>query len=146
MDETFDSVWDALFDDPAEIAVCEAKSQLMDKVEDYINKNNLTQQEAAEQMGVSQPRVSDITRGKLSKFTIDALVGMLAQVGISVAINVMDEETPSVESRKEIIKYLVIEQYQTPITDRYDEIVQGEEFYSWSILTPRIVGKKYART
>ena len=44
----------------------------------------LGQKEAAEVFGVHQPRISDLMRGKIDKFTIDVLVNMLARVGKSV--------------------------------------------------------------
>lgn len=87
MGEKFNNIWDALFDDPAEKAVCEAKSVLVDEVRNYITHNKLTQSQAAEVMGVTQPRISDLTRGKISKFTVDALLGMLAKVNIETSIS-----------------------------------------------------------
>ncbi len=86
MGDTFNSVWDALFDDPAELAVNKVKAKLMDKVRAYIKQNKLTQQQAAEKMGITQPRVSDISMGKISKFTIDALIGLLAKVEVKTEI------------------------------------------------------------
>ena len=87
MGEKHSSVWDAIYeDDPAEKALCEAKSKLMNEVEGYINRNKLTQQQAAEQMGVTQPRISNVKNGQISKFTIDALTEMLARVGVETEI------------------------------------------------------------
>ncbi len=48
----------------------------------------MTQTEAAEQMGVHQPRVSDLARGKIGEFTIDALVNMHAAVGLRVRVEI----------------------------------------------------------
>ncbi len=64
------------------------KSDLMSQIERYIEINGLTQEEAAELMGVSRPRISDVVRGKIDKFTIDALVDMLAHVGHHVTVKV----------------------------------------------------------
>lgn len=86
MKDVFNDVWEALYDDPAEIAVNRAKSVLIDKIKAHIKANKLTQKQAAKKMRVSQPRVSDINNGKISKFTIDALVGMLAQVDVETKI------------------------------------------------------------
>ncbi|MCI5130304.1 MAG: XRE family transcriptional regulator [Candidatus Electrothrix sp. EH2] len=82
--EKFNSVWDALFDDPGEKAVLEIKSRLMDEIRHYLKNERLTQEKAAEILGISQPRISDISTGKISKFTIDALVGILAKAGIGI--------------------------------------------------------------
>jgi len=57
------------------------KSQLMLEVRRYIEKNKLTQERAAEIMGVKRTRISDATRGKIEKFTIDALIDMLSKAG-----------------------------------------------------------------
>lgn len=86
MGEKFSNVWDALFDDPGEKAVLEIKSGLMDEIRHYLKRENLTQEKAAEVLEVSQPRISDIATGKISKFTIDALVSILAKAGIDVEV------------------------------------------------------------
>ena len=57
------------------------KTDLMLKIESFIQENQLNQEQAAKLMGVTRPRISDAIRGKIEKFTIDALVGMLARVG-----------------------------------------------------------------
>lgn len=51
-------------------------------------ENGWTQSEAAQRLGVTQPRVSDLLRGKLSKFSLDTLVNMLAALGEEVEIKV----------------------------------------------------------
>ena len=51
-----------------------------------IRERQLTQAKAAKLLGVSQPRVSDVTRGRVQRFTIDALVEMLAKAGVRVEI------------------------------------------------------------
>lgn len=52
------------------------RAQLMSRIRDVARAT--TQREAAKQFGVSQPRLNDLVRGKISKFTLDALVNMLA--------------------------------------------------------------------
>ena len=86
MSENFNSVWDALFDDPGEKAVLKIKSRLMDDIRHYLKREGLTQERAAEKLGISQPRISDISTGKISRFTIDALVGILAKAGIEIEV------------------------------------------------------------
>jgi predicted XRE-type DNA-binding protein len=56
-------------------------SYLMSEIEAFIKAENLTQDQASKIMGVSRPRISDVTRGRIDKFTIDALVGMLTKAG-----------------------------------------------------------------
>jgi predicted XRE-type DNA-binding protein len=49
------------------------KSRLMMDIESCIKKQGLTQKQAAKKMGVTQPRISDLVRGKINRFTIDML-------------------------------------------------------------------------
>lgn len=90
MTETFESVWDALETDLAERESMKIKSRLMMDIERCIKKQGLTQKQAAKKMGVTQPRVSDLVRGKINRFTIDMLVIMLARLGMHVEVTLMD--------------------------------------------------------
>lgn len=78
------SVWDAIEDTPGEAAHMKARSELMMAISEHIRKNGLTQAEAAKLFGVTQPRVSDLVRGKIDLFSIDTLVQMLASAGMRV--------------------------------------------------------------
>ena len=62
------------------------RSELMLKIEKLLRARSLTQGEAATIMGVSQPRVSDLLRGKIGLFSTDSLIDMLAKLGVSVRI------------------------------------------------------------
>lgn len=64
------------------------KSYLMQQIEAFIKEKKLTQAQASELMGVSRPRISDVTRGKIDRFTIDALIDMLSKAGLQVAVTV----------------------------------------------------------
>ena len=64
------------------------KSHLMSEIEAFIKNEHLTQEQASKMMGGSRPRISDVTRGRLDKFTIDALVDMLAKAGHHVHVSV----------------------------------------------------------
>jgi len=64
------------------------KSKLMMEIESFIKNKGMTQAHAAELMGVTRPRISDVMRGKIDKFTIDALVDMLSKAGLQVAVTV----------------------------------------------------------
>ena len=57
------------------------KEQLMGEIATWISDNHLRQDQAAEILHISRPRVSDVVNKKVGKFTIDALVNMLARVG-----------------------------------------------------------------
>ena len=80
------SVWEAIEDTPGEAAHMKARSSLMTAVIAHIEKNGLTQAQAARQFGVTQPRISDLMRGKIDLFSLDTLVNMLAAAGLRVEI------------------------------------------------------------
>jgi predicted XRE-type DNA-binding protein len=62
------------------------RSQLMSKVR--AAAKDVTQAEAARRFGVTQPRINDLLRGRIDKFSLDALVNMLAKVGMRVEMRV----------------------------------------------------------
>jgi predicted XRE-type DNA-binding protein len=89
-EETFASVWEAIEDTPAEAENMKLRSTLMMALEQHIRAKGWTQAVAARQLGVTQPRVSDLLRGKINLFAIDTLVNMVAAAGLHVEVRVMD--------------------------------------------------------
>ena len=87
-DKAFKSVWDAIEDDPAQAANMKHRSALMMAISEYAKARGLNQTEAAKLFAVSQPRISDLMRGKIGMFSIDTLVAMLTAVGIGIDIRV----------------------------------------------------------
>lgn len=87
---TKDSVLDDLGFDPAEAANLKIRAALMRAIEETLDKKNLTQQQAAKLLGVSQPRISNLRRGKMHLFTIDMLVNMLTRLGKPVSLVIDD--------------------------------------------------------
>ena len=71
---------------PAEAEYLLLRSKLMSSLDDVMTERKLTQAQAARLFGVSQPRVSDVIRGRIERFTIDALVEMLARAGVRLDI------------------------------------------------------------
>ncbi|HEU4566156.1 MAG TPA: helix-turn-helix transcriptional regulator [Gemmatimonadaceae bacterium] len=67
-----------------EAAHLRIRSALMATIRELIAERGLTQSKAAALFGVTQPRVSDLVRGRIDLFSIDALVDMLARAGVSV--------------------------------------------------------------
>jgi len=59
-----------------------ARSELMGKLSELIRVQGWTQKEAAARLGVTQPRISDLTRGKIELFSLDTLVDMAAVAGM----------------------------------------------------------------
>jgi predicted XRE-type DNA-binding protein len=64
------------------------RSKLMMALTAYIEEKGLDQTEAARTLGVSQPRISGLVRGKIGLFTIDALVKMLVSAGLKVDLSI----------------------------------------------------------
>lgn len=81
-EQTFSSVWDAIEDTPQQAASMRARSELMQALEQTIRRRGLTQQDAAALFGVTQPRISDLMRGKIGLFSLDALIDMAATAGL----------------------------------------------------------------
>ena len=84
----FDSVWDAIEDSPAEAENMRLRSALMVALRAHIARAGLTQGQAAKLFGVTQPRVSDLMRGKIGVFGLDGLVNMAAAAGLRVEMRV----------------------------------------------------------
>lgn len=88
--ETFESVFDALADTEAEAANMKARAELILSIRDRVNSWGLPQQEAAFRLGVTRPRLNDLLRGKLSKFSLDALVNLASAARLTVEIRVTE--------------------------------------------------------
>jgi predicted XRE-type DNA-binding protein len=87
---TEESIFDDLGFDAAEASNLKIRAALMLAIEQELDKQKLTQAKAAKLLGVAQPRISDIRRGKIQLFTIDALVNMLAKLGKPVSLIIDD--------------------------------------------------------
>ena len=84
--KTYDSVWDALADTPKQAANLRARAELMQQIAAIVKKRGWTQMEAARQCGVTQPRINDLLRGRVSRFSLDALVNIATAVGRRVHV------------------------------------------------------------
>ncbi len=84
----FASVWDAIETDPVEAENMKLRSRLMVAVSDYIEREGLSQAQAAKLFGVTQPRVSDLIRGKINLFSIDMLVNMASAAGLRIDMKI----------------------------------------------------------
>lgn len=84
--EKFDSVWDAIAETPEEAANLRVRGELMDKISAVIVEKGWSQMEAAEQCGVTQPRINDLLRGRISRFSLDALVNLATALGFFVHV------------------------------------------------------------
>jgi predicted XRE-type DNA-binding protein len=71
-----------------EAANLKLRAMLMVELEKYIQAKHLTQKRAAERLGVTQPRISDLMRGKIELFSVDTLITMLTHAGLKVDVRV----------------------------------------------------------
>lgn len=85
---TFASVWDAIEDSAESAANMRIRAELMVEVERYVRAAKLSQIEAAKKFGITQPRLNDLLRGRIDKFSVDALVNMLGKAGVEVSVRV----------------------------------------------------------
>ena len=88
--ERFASVWDAIEDTPAQAENMRLRSALMMALKDHILREGLSQSQAAKVCGVTQPRVSDLMRGKIELFGLDTLANMIGAAGLHVEMRVSD--------------------------------------------------------
>jgi predicted XRE-type DNA-binding protein len=72
----------------AEARNLQMRAQLMTALRKFVEKKRLTQAEAARRLRVSQPRVSDLLRGKISRFSLDTLVTMSSDAGLEVDLRI----------------------------------------------------------
>ena len=90
--EAFASVWDALADTQEEAANLRLRSALMRQIAEIVESCGWTQAEAAERCGMTQPRINDLLRGRISRFSLDALVNIAAALGRKIIVKVEDAD------------------------------------------------------
>ena len=79
--------------------LAQAKADLARQIHQTIKKRKLTQAQAAKLMGIDQPKVSDVIRGRLAKYSIDRLMRFLVLLGKDVAIQIMDHRAKTTPPR-----------------------------------------------
>ena len=84
--ESYASVWDALADTPEQAANLRARAELMRQIAIIVQDSGWTQKDAAERCGVTQPRMNDLLRGRVSRFSLDALVNIATAIGRRVRV------------------------------------------------------------
>jgi predicted XRE-type DNA-binding protein len=84
--QVFTNVWDAIAETPEEAANLELRYELMERISGLIKESGWTQAEAAKRCGVSQPRLNDLLRGRIARFSLDALVNIAAALGRKVKL------------------------------------------------------------
>lgn len=88
--QRFASVWDAIEDTPEEAANMKLRSVLLTALKKHLARTDMSQAQAAKLLGVTQPRVSDLMRGKIELFGLDALVNMATAAGLHIEMRVLE--------------------------------------------------------
>ena len=84
--KSYKSVWDAIADTPEQAANLRARAELMRQIAAIVKRNKWTQTKAASQCGITQPRMNDLLRGRVSCFSLDALVNIATAIGRRVHV------------------------------------------------------------
>lgn len=87
MTQRYASIWDAIEERPEKASV-RLRSALMIALKQHIARAGLTQAQAATLFGVTQPRISDLVRGKINIFSLDTLVNMANAAGLKVDMQI----------------------------------------------------------
>ena len=90
--ERFESVWDAIEDTPEEALNMRLRSELMIQITRRVKEWDVTQKEAAQRLGITQPRLNDLLNGRINKFGLDALVNLTGPAHFHVELTLKDEE------------------------------------------------------
>ncbi len=88
--QTFENVFDAVADTPAEAANMKARAELLSALKARVRSWELSQEAAATRLGITRPRLNDLMRGKLGKFSLDALVNLTSAAGLVLQIKIAD--------------------------------------------------------
>lgn len=88
--ERFACVWDAIEDTPEAAENMKLRSVLLTALKNHLTRTEMSQTQAAKLFGVTQPRVSDLMRGKINLFGLDALVNMATAAGLHIEMRVLE--------------------------------------------------------
>lgn len=84
--DNYESVWDAIADTPEQATNLRARAELMQKIAAAIKESGWTQADAAKHCGVTQPTMNDLLRGRVSKFSLDALAYIATASGRQIHV------------------------------------------------------------
>lgn len=88
--QSFANVWDALEETPAEAMNMTMRSNLLIAIEQRVRGWKVTQAEAARRLGITQPRLNELLRGRVSNFSLDALIVLAGKTGLMVRLDIAD--------------------------------------------------------
>ncbi|MBI4275354.1 MAG: XRE family transcriptional regulator [Rhizobiales bacterium] len=87
--QRFDSVWDAIEPSRTAAANMKARAEMMIAIRDTVTAWRVTQAAAGKRLGLTQPRMNDLMRGRINKFSLDALINLATRAGLSVRVKVV---------------------------------------------------------
>ncbi len=87
--QRFASVWDAIEPEPAEAASMKARAEMMIAIREAVAAWKVTQAVAAKRLKLTQPRMNDLLRGRINKFSLDALIDLATRAGLAVRVEVV---------------------------------------------------------
>lgn len=90
--EYYDSVWDVIEDTPEEALNMRLRSELMAKIADRVREWDITQKQAANRLGITQPRLNDLLNGRINKFSLDALVNLTGPAHFRIELEIEDRK------------------------------------------------------
>lgn len=86
--ESFANVWDAIEDDPAIAANMTMRSDLLIALQQRVESWKVTQAQAARRLEITQPRLNDLLRSCVNKFSLDTLVTLASRADIRVSLKI----------------------------------------------------------
>jgi predicted XRE-type DNA-binding protein len=87
--QKFANVWDAIEPTSSEAASMKARAEMMIAIRETVAAWGVTQAAAAKKLGLTQPRMNDLLRGRINKFSLDTLMDIATRAGLSVRVEVM---------------------------------------------------------
>jgi predicted XRE-type DNA-binding protein len=123
------SIFDDLGFSKEEAVHLKLKTDLMLAIREYIKNHELTQVAAAEQLGVAQPQISRLLKGKISLFTIDRLLTMLSRINIKVEWRIVSASVSTQPTLKKLL-----------LGSPKEKLAKKEEDHQW--LNSKLVGKE----
>ena len=87
--QRFASIWDAIEPSRAKAANMKARAEMMIAIRETVADWGTTQTTAAKRLGLTQPRMNDLLRGRIDKFSLDALMNLATRAGLAVRLEVV---------------------------------------------------------
>jgi predicted XRE-type DNA-binding protein len=107
--KAYDNVFEALEDDVSAAGNLKLRGRLMTEIRRFIDEQGLTQTQAARKLGITQPRLSDLMRGQINRFSLDALVNMAATSGVVIEVKRKASKATTPEPMDLTSRYLTVQ-------------------------------------